>query len=149
MHSFVLAAHNVVRWLVILTAVVALIRSFRGIATGAPWTRREAVSLSSYAGALSLQMLLGLFLYFFLSPLGMRALGDMGAAMRDPSVRYFAVEHPIAMMLGVALAHVAVARTRRASTDANRFRNAAVLVSISLLLVLVRTPWARPLVPQF
>jgi len=149
MHAFVLAVHNILRWVVLLTAVVALIRSFRGLATGAPWTRREALSLSAYAGMLSLQMLLGLFLYFFLSPVGMRALRDMGAAMSDPNVRFFAIEHPIAMMLAVGLAHVAVQRSRKASTDASRFRNAAILVSLSLLLVLARLPWARPMFPSF
>jgi hypothetical protein len=129
--------------------VVVLIRLYRGLASGAPWTRREAVSLSGYASMISLEMLFGLVLYFILSPLGMRALSDMGSAMRDPNVRFFALEHPITMLLAVALAHIAVARTRKATTDVNRYRSAAILVTLSLLLVLARMPWARPLVPTF
>jgi hypothetical protein len=79
----------------------------------------------------------------------MRALGDMGTAMRDPNVRFFAVEHPLTMLLAVALAHIAVARTKKAATDAARFRAAALLVTLSLLLVFARMPWARPMFPSF
>jgi hypothetical protein len=53
------------------------------------------------------------------------------------------------MLLAVALAHIAVARTKKATTDAARFRSAALLVTLSLLLVLVRMPWARPMIPAF
>ena len=149
MHGFVLGLHNVLRWLVLLAGVVALLRYYRGLATGAAWTRADAVSLTAYAQTQSLQLLLGLVLYFFLSPVGMRALGDMGAAMRNSDTRFFAIEHPIAMILGVALAHVAIRRTRKAATDAARFRSAAILVTLSFLLVLARMPWARPLIPHF
>jgi hypothetical protein len=149
MHAFFLGAHNILRWLVLLTGVVALLRYYRGLATGASWTRKEAVSLVAYAQTLSVQMLLGLILYFFLSPLGMRALGDMGAAMSNSDTRFFALEHPITTIASVALAHIAVRRTRKAATDRARFRVAAILVTISLLLVLARMPWARPMFPNF
>lgn len=149
MHGLVLGLHNVFRWVVLIAAVVVLIRVYRGLATGAPWTRREAVSLSGYSAMISLEMLFGLVLYFVLSPQGMRALSDMSAAMRDADTRFFAIEHPVTMMLAVGLAHVAVARTRKATTDAQRYRSAALLVTLSLLLLLARIPWARPLVPSF
>ena len=149
MHGFVLGLHNILRWVVLLAGVVALLRYYRGLATGAAWTRGDAVSLTVYAQSLSVQLLLGLIMYFFLSQLGMRALGDMSAAMSDSDTRFFALEHPIAMILGVALAHVAIRRTRKAATDAARFRVAAILVTLSFLLVLARMPWARPLIPSF
>ncbi|MEW5914932.1 MAG: hypothetical protein AB1762_00945 [Gemmatimonadota bacterium] len=149
MHSFLLGTHNILRWLVLVIGVVALIRSLRGLASGSLWTRAEAASLSGYANILGLQMLVGLGLYFFTSPVGMQALGDMGTAMRDPNARFYAVEHPLAMLLAVALAHIALARTKKAATDAARFRTAALLITLSLVLVLARMPWARPMIPAF
>jgi hypothetical protein len=149
MNAFMLGLHNVLRWLVILVGIVALLRSIRGVIGNAAWTRRESLSLSAYAQTISLQMLVGLFVYFVLSPVGVRALGDMRTAMRDAEIRFFAVEHPLVMLLAVALAHIAVARTRKATTDAARYRSAAILLTLSLLLVLARMPWARPLIPSF
>ena len=49
--------------------------------------------------ALDLQMLLGLLLYGMLSPFTRQAMQDFGAAMRDSTLRFWAVEH-LTMMLG-------------------------------------------------
>ncbi len=150
MYSVILALHNVLRWLVILTGVVALVRCYRGVFTGAAWTPRERTSLSAYANTLGLQLLLGLLLLVWLSPITRTAFSDMGAAMRNGELRLFAVEHPVSMILAMVLAHVAVARARKAATDAARFRIAAILVTLSLVLVFAMTPWwARPLFPRF
>ena len=70
--------------------------------------------------ALGLQMLVGLLLYFVFSPLTKAALGDFAGAMKDPLMRFWAVEHVFGMIIGVALAHVGMTRARRAATDALR-----------------------------
>jgi len=149
MYSFVLAAHNIVRWVVLLTGVIALLNSYRGLLTGAAWTPRDRTIAAAYANTFGLQFLLGLLLYVWLSPLTRTGFGNMGAAMRDPALRLFVIEHPLAMFVGLALAHIALARTRKAATDAARWRIAVILLTLSLLLVLARTPWMRPLFPAF
>ena len=149
MYSFVLAAHNIIRWLVLLTGVIALVNSYRGLFTGAAWTPRDSKMLAAYGGTFGVQFLLGLLLYVWLSPLTRTGFGDMGAAMRDPALRLFVIEHPLAMLIALVLANVAQARTRKAATDAARWRIAAILLTVSLLLVLARTPWMRPLFPAF
>jgi hypothetical protein len=149
MYSFVLGVHNIVRWLVILIGVVALVRCYRGLFTGAAWTPRERTSLSAYANTLGLQFLLGLLLFVWLSPIPRMAFRDMAATMGNRDLRFFVVEHPVAMILAMVLAHVAVARARKAATDAARFRIAAILVTLSLVLVLVMIPWDRRMIPSF
>ena len=148
MYSFILAAHNIVRWLVLLTGVIALLNSYRGLFTSAAWTPRDRTIAAAYANTFGLQFLLGLLL-LWLSPLTRTGFGNMGAAMRDPALRLFVIEHPLAMFVGLALAHIALARTRKAATDAARWRIAAILLTLSLLLVLARTPWMRPMFPAF
>lgn len=148
MYSFILAAHNIVRWLVLLTGVIALLNSYRGLFTSAAWTPRDRTIAAAYANTFGLQFLLGLLL-LWLSPLTRTGFANMGAAMRDPALRLFVIEHPLAMFVGLALAHIALARTRKAATDAARWRIAAILLTLSLLLVLARTPWMRPLFPAF
>ncbi len=149
MYSFVLAAHNVVRWVVLLTGVIALLNSYRGLITGAAWTPRDRGILAAYANTFGIQFLLGLLLYVWLSPLTRTGFGNMGAAMRDPALRLFVIEHPVAMLFGLVLAQIALGRTRKAATDAARFRVAAILLTLSLLLVLARIPWAQPMFPAF
>jgi hypothetical protein len=89
-------------------------------------------------------------LYFFLSPITTLALSDFGAAMKNPGLRFWAVEHAFGMFLAVALAHVGRVRTRKAGS-LRRHRVAAIFFGLSLLLILLSIPWpgtanGRPLV---
>lgn len=149
MYSLVLALHNIVRWVVLLTGVIALASTYRGLFAKSVWAPRDRTLIALYANSLGLQFVLGFLLYVWLSPLTRTAFGDMGTAMRDPALRLVVVEHPLAMLVALVLAHVAVARTRKAATDAARFRIAAILLTLSLVLVLARIPWSRPLFPAF
>lgn len=149
MYSFVLALHNILRWVVLLAGVIALLNSYRGFFTRAAWTPRDRTILAAYANMLGVQFLLGLLLYVWLSPLTRTGFGNMGAAMRDPALRLFLIEHPVAMLAGLVLSQIALGRTRKAATDAARFKIAAVLLTLSLALVLARIPWARPFFPAF
>lgn len=87
MYSFVLAAHNIVRWVVLLTGVIALLNSYRGLLTGAAWTPRDRTIAAAYANTFGLQFLLGLLLYVWLSPVTRRVLATWA---RRCEIRRFA-----------------------------------------------------------
>ena len=81
------------------------------------WSRDRSQALSFYSIGLDIQLLLGLLLYFVVSPLMASIRADFGAAMSDSNLRFFAVEHISLMMLAVVLGHVAVVMARRADTS--------------------------------
>ena len=54
-------------------------------------------------------------------------------------------EHAVTMILAVAFAHMGKALAPKASTDAGRWRRAALWYGASLLLILGGMPWWRPL----
>lgn len=148
MYPVVLGTHNLVRWLIIGAGLWAVVLAWRGWARGGPWTSREAVATRAFVGLLDLQFLLGLILYG-ISPLTRIAFRDMGAAMRDPPVRYFVVEHVVVMVLAIAAAHVGAVMIKRAPTDMARYQRASIWLAIALAAVIGFVPWARPLVPRF
>ncbi len=98
---------------------------------------------------LDVQLLIGVLLYAFFSPLTRAAFHDMSAAMGAPPVRYFVVDHVAVMLVSIVAAHVASARLKRASTDALKFQTAAVWFGVALAAVLGFVPWGRPLMPSF
>ncbi len=148
MSSIILALHSLVRWFVLLFAIVALVRSLKGINGGVDYATGAKRAVSIFTMSVHLQFLLGLVL-FGVSPLTRQAMGDMGAAMRDPGVRFFVVEHPVLMLLGVVAATVAGVIARRGADDAVRHRRAAIGVALALGLILAGIPWQRPVVPHF
>jgi hypothetical protein len=147
MYEFTLILHNLMRWVVLALAVFALLRIFMGLFGKKEWSETDRRSLSFYAIGMDIQLVLGLLLYFVVSPFmdGIRA--DFGAAMGNSATRFFAVEHLLMMVVAVVLAHVATITARRASTSAAKFRQGAIWLTLSVLAVLVAIPWAqRPLV---
>lgn len=91
MYAAVLFLHSWLRWLVLAAALVVLIRSLRGWLGSRPWTATDTSAGRIFTIVLDVQLLLGLILYAGLSPITWAALSDMGAAMRDGLMRYWAV----------------------------------------------------------
>ena len=94
-----------------------------------------------FTAALDLQMLIGLVLYAFLSPVTQSAFVDMAAAMRAAPIRFFAVEHPVGMIVAIALAHVGRVRIRKATDSESRHKRALVFFGLALLVLLLSMPW--------
>jgi hypothetical protein len=148
MSSIVLGLHNLVRWAVFLLALVALLRALKGIHGGVDYAANAKRSLSLYTMSVHLQFVLGLVLYG-VSPLTRHAMGDMGAAMKDPGIRFFVVEHPTLMLLAVIVATITGVIARRGPDDEVRHRRAAIGIALSMGLILAGIPWQRPLLPSF
>ncbi len=139
-YSIILTLHSFVRWVLVIVAVVAVVRAFAGWLGKKEWTAldsRLGVLLSSSA---DLQMLLGLILYIFLSPLTQAAFKNFGAAMSDPVLRYWGVEHIVMLFAAVVLIHVGQTMAKRAEA-ALKYKWAAIFWGLALLAMLVAIPW--------
>lgn len=151
-YGLVLGVHNIVRWLVLIAAVFAIVRGFRGWSGRHEWAAMDHRAGLWFTISFDVQFLLGLTLYFFLSPYTTAAFADFGAAMGMSVSRYWLVEHTMMMVIGLILAHVGRARSKKAATPVSRHRNAALFYLLSLLVVLAAVPWpfsriSRPLLP--
>src|SRR3954462_11567986 len=149
-----LVLHSLLRWAVLAFGVLALVRAFSGWSGRRPWTSLDERAGKYFVLALDLQTLVGLVLYAGLSPITRVAFSNMGAAMKDSLLRFFAVEHVALMLIGVALVHVGRVRARKAPTDQARHRTAAIFFLLGLLAIAIGIPWpgravGRPLLPTF
>ena len=149
MYQIVLAIHNILRWIVLVLAVVALLQAYIG------WIgKREYTEIDRKAGvffsiSLDIQVFLGLLLYVFLSPITRTAFQDFSTAMTIPEINFFAVEHILMMILAVILVHVGTMLTKRGTSDVSKHRRAAIWYSLASILVILAVPWWRPLLPGF
>ena len=147
MYEIILAIHNIIRWVALFLLLATTISAFIGWLGKREWAERDRKFGVFTTIALDTQLLLGLILYFFLSPLTKTALQDFGAAMGVTDLRYFAVEHALFMVLAVVLAHVGSALSKKASDSRGKFMRLAIFFALALLLVLAGIPWGRPLFP--
>jgi hypothetical protein len=147
MYPAVLAIHNILRWVVLFLAILALVSAYRGWFGRREWTSADRKYGLFYTISLDLQLLLGLILYFVLSPLTRVALQDFGSAMANGELRFFALEHFFYMFLAVIFAHVGSITTRRATEGVNKHRRAAIWFTLALVAIILGMPWWRPFIP--
>lgn len=143
----ILAIHNILRWAVLLTGLLALVQAARGLDGRTPFAKTRPLLLA-FTANLHLQLLLGLAL-FVVSPTVKAYLADMAGTMRDGSRRFFIAEHPTLMVAAVLLATIGGVVAKNAADDAARHRRALVFTVITMLVLLAGIPWSRPLLPSF
>jgi len=141
LYAIILPLHSIVRWLVLITALFAIIRAVTGMRFNRPWESMDDKAGLWFTISMDTQVLLGLILYFFLSPITQNMLRNMGGAMSDPTARYFGVEHAVMMLIALALAHVGRARARKAKERLNKHRTALIFYVLALAVTLAAIPW--------
>ncbi len=143
MYTTVLTLHSWVRWIALVAAVGTTMAALRGKVEGSD-------SLADRWGmiammVLDVQLLLGLLLYFVVSPSMRAILDNFGGAMKDPALRFWAVEHTSAMFAAIALAHVGRVLARKATTPAAKRTRLLICFGLATVLIILGMPWpGRP-----
>jgi hypothetical protein len=137
MYTLVLSIHSWVRWVALVAGVGATVSAMVDRGDGR-WAERWGLAL---VASLDLQVLIGLLLYFALSPFTKVAMQDFGAAMKDPGLRFFAVEHVTMMFAAVILVHVGRVLARKAASPSARRTRMFVCFGLATILMIVATPW--------
>src|SRR5688572_30197075 len=119
---YVLMAHSVVRWLIVATAVSALLRLLWGLVGKRAYDQTAWMLVNAYSGFMSLQMLLGLT-YLLWS--GFAGIGF-------PRHR---LEHLTVMLVAVVVSHLP--KRWKNAPDAVRYRNDLIELVVSIILVVV------------
>jgi len=154
MYGLILPLHSWLRWLVLGALLACWVRALGGLRAKRDWSARDRRLLTLFVSAFDTQVLLGLTLYFVLSPLTPKSFADFGQHMRVAYLRFFAVEHATAMLLALVTAHVTLPAARRAATAVSRQRRLAWGLGLTLSLILSGVPWpflvyGRPLFRGF
>lgn len=153
--NYTLVIHNILRWAVLLFGVWAVIGAVGATIAKRPYRNSDNKAGLFFMISCDIQLLLGLILYFT----GIwfdKLKSGMGAVMKDPIDRFFAVEHALMMIVAWILVHMGRTMVKRADTDAQKHKRTLIYFGLALLLILAMIPWpfrqpgiARQLFPQF
>ena len=140
MYGAVLAIHSWLRWAALLLGAAATLAAIgdRADATERSLAGRLAMVLML---AVDLQVLFGLMLYFGLSPLTKEALNNVGGAIHNGVLRFWAMEHLGAMTAAVTLVHVGRVLALTATTRRSRQTRRAICFGAAVLLMIAASPW--------
>lgn len=153
--NYSLVIHSILRWVVLLFGFWAVLSALFAVISRRGYSSSDNRISLFFMTSCDIQLLMGLILYFT----GMwfeKVKAGMGAVMKDPVERFFAVEHAMMMIIAWLLVHVGRSMVKRADTDAQKHKRTLIYFGIALVIILAMIPWpfrqpgiARQLFPKF
>ena len=135
--------HSYWAYLVVIVLVITVINAIIGLAS-----KKEFKSKDLRLGLFTLifshiQLLIGLG-WYFMSPAykNMKTFG-VDATMKFETSRLLAIEHPLTMIIAIALITVGWSKHKKQTTDTAKFKTFTLFYGVALLLVLSRIPWSQ------
>jgi len=140
-YSLILTLHSWMRWVVVIVGVIAVIKFLIGWLGKKDWAALDARLASIFPITIDIQLLLGLLLYFVLSPITTGALRAFGAAMKNSVVRYYSVEHIFMMLIALIVAHIGSALIKKRTDATAKFRIGFILFLLAMIIIFLAIPW--------
>ncbi len=129
--GFIWDLHAIWRWVMLAAGVIVVLKALIGWLGRRPWTRLDDQLGMIYTMVVDVQFLIGLILWF-VGPFNFRQLAS---AMGNPLLRFYLLEHPILMLVALALAHIGRGRSRTAGADVRKHRIAFIFYGLSFLVI--------------
>jgi len=135
MYQLLNSLHSYNRYLLLAALAFVLYRSISGWLGKKPYEKADNAASAALVGFTHLQALLGLILYFGVSPIAKTALEDFGAAMKNPWLRYIGVEHIMGMLIAVTLIQLGRTFSKKTADPVEKHRKVAVYTGIATLII--------------
>lgn len=137
MYTYILFAHSWLRWAVFIIGVVAIVKAYMGWKNNEPFTADHKRTNAFLIASIHTQLLLGFILYFGLSPKVQAAFQNFGLAMKDPTSRYWAVEHITGMIIAAAIIQIGSIKSKKQASDTQKHRTAFRYFTIGYVIILL------------
>lgn len=152
MYQGLLHLHNLGRWVVLILLVVAIFKAIIGITGNKAFDNGDKKTGLFLMISAHIMLLVGL-IQWFAGP-GLAAIQNMGmkAAMQNSVARFWAVEHPLSMLIGIILITIGRSSAKKNISDMAKHKHSFWFYLIALFVILAAVPWpfrevARPLLP--
>src|ERR1043165_7100858 len=140
MYSVLLTIHSLVRWLVLISLLIAIYRAYKGWRRNEQFTKFDNVIRIATVTTSHVQLVLGISLYC-ISPVVRYFLNYFKTAVHEREVRFFGMEHITMMVIAILLITVGSAKAKRQTTDKQRYKTMAIWFTIALVVIFSSVPW--------
>lgn len=135
--------HSGWAYITLIILVFAVVNALIGLTSKKEFQDRDLrISLFTLIVA-HLQLIIGFIAYFLSTQFAYVLDNGMGAAMKEPEIRLFVIEHPLMMILAIVLITMGFSKHKKQTTDNGKFKTIALYYGIALLFVLSRIPWSQ------
>ncbi len=144
--ELVLMLHSWTRWAVLASSLATALGGLTGAVWKRAWSARDQTIARVFVASVDLQVLLGLSLYFSVSPLArvaraLWAFAGLRGLWGDHELRFFGILHPAMMLLGACITHASWLLARRSERGDQRHRCIGTGAALALAVFLAAIPW--------
>jgi hypothetical protein len=144
--ELVLILHSFTRWAVLSSSIATALGGLTGAVTDRAWVARDRIIARVFVACVDLQVLLGLSLYFGVSPTAraarvLWASAGLGGLWADHELRFFGIIHPTLVLLAACTTHASWVAARRTERADERHRRIGIGAALALAVFLAAIPW--------
>ena len=136
--------HKALFFVVMLLGLAVLVKAAMGLSGKTVFAETDRKLGLFFMISNHTQLLIGLVLYIWLSPFGLKAFTDFGSqVMKIAEYRQIAVEHISTNIIAIILITIGYSKNKRAIDSAVRHKNALIFYGLGLVLLLSCIPWSK------
>jgi len=133
--------HSYWAYIVLIILIAAVVNAIIGLSSKKEFKDKD-LRISLFALIAShIQLIIG-FIAYYTSTFyqSMKSLG-MGEVMKNSELRKPLVEHPLMIIIAIALITIGFSKHKKKTTDNSKFKTIAVFYGIALIIILGMIPW--------
>lgn len=135
MYEFLKITHSIVRYVILIGGIGAVAAIFSNARS------RAKLFSTIFLASTHLQVIIGLILYFGLTPWLNMLKDNAKEVMKNSTYRFFAIEHIIMMLIAAVLVTIGHSKLKKAIANDTKLKPALILFIIALVVMLAAIPW--------
>lgn len=133
--------HSYWAYVVLLMLIIATVNALVGLTQKSLFTDKNLRIFLFTLIVAHIQLIIGIINYFTTPYFKLFSDLGMGGVMKSSQARLLLVEHPLIMIIAIALITIGWSKHKKKTTDHGKFKTIAIFYGIALLLILSRIPW--------
>lgn len=133
--------HSGWAYIALLVLIVAVVNAAIGFFSNKKYQQKDLRIPLFTLIVFHIQLIIGFIAYFTSAQFEYLKQNGMGAAMKEPEIRLYVMEHPLMMILAIVLITIGFSKHKKQMTDRACFKMIFIYYGIALLFVLSRIPW--------
>ena len=133
--------HSLWAYIVLLLIIIAVVNAVIGLTSKKEFSAKD-LRISLFALIAShIQLVIGFIAYYVSTYYNVMRTVGMGEVMKDSELRKPLIEHPILILVAIALLTIGFSKHKKKTSSAAKFKTIAIFYAIALILILAVIPW--------
>ena len=142
MYTALLDLHSILRWVLLVLAIVAIFKSYSGMTAGKVFSAGDRKVGLFLMIAAHTTLVVGFYLWLA-GPYGLANIRNLGfgEVMKDRVYRFYVVEHLVGMLIAIVLITLGRGAAKKNISDRAKHKRTFWYILVALVIILATIPW--------